>query len=230
VIPAASATYDANDRQVGIIYDNNGNTTTASGVTYGYDFLNRLTSATNAGGIALKYDGDGNRVQETASGVTTNFLVDENNPTGYPQVVEELVGGVVQRQYTYGHALISQNQAAGVSFYGTCIDYSLLVSVNDDVHDAHAGGRSNRTQPRRISAASAERDRSALRRYCQHHRILRRIAHQRAIGVLLDRNISLTYTRQHRIERGLIGELHDEMAQPSRSGGCRWRAHAGPGI
>jgi len=88
----------------------------ASGVTYGYDFLNRLTSAT--GSITLKYDGDGNRVQETVGSAITNFLVDDTNPTGYPQVVEELVGGVVQRQYTYGHALISQNQAAGVSFYG----------------------------------------------------------------------------------------------------------------
>jgi len=39
--------------------------------------------------------------------------VDDNIPTGYPQVVEELVGGVVQRTYTYGHALISQNQASG---------------------------------------------------------------------------------------------------------------------
>ncbi len=115
-IAAATATYDANDRQVGITYDNNGNTSVASGVTYGYDFLNHLTSAT--GSISLKYDGDGNRVQETASGITTNFLIDDNNPTGVPQVVEELVGGVVQRQYTYGHSLISQNQAAGVSFYG----------------------------------------------------------------------------------------------------------------
>jgi len=94
-IAAASATYDANDRQTGITYDNNGNTTLASGVTYGYDFLNRLTSATNNGGIALKYDGDGNRIQETASGTTTNFLIDENNPTGVPQIVEELVGGAV---------------------------------------------------------------------------------------------------------------------------------------
>ncbi len=128
VIPAASATYDANDRQAGITYDNNGNTTPASGVTYGYDFLNRLTSAT--GGIALTYDGDGNRVQETVSGTTTNFLVDENNPTGVPQVVEELVGGVVQRQYTYGHALISENQAAGVSFYGMDASHNVRFLTN----------------------------------------------------------------------------------------------------
>src|SRR6266508_4404068 len=127
-IAAASATYDANDRQTGITYDNNGNTTLASGVTYGYDFLNHLTSAT--GSITLKYDGDGNRVQETAGGVTTNFLVDDNNPSGVPQVVEELVGGVVQRQYTYGHTLISQNQTSGVSFYGMDASHNVRFLTN----------------------------------------------------------------------------------------------------
>ncbi len=95
-ITATSATYDTNDQLVGTTYDSNGNTTLASGVTYGYDFLNRLTSAT---GLTLKYDGDGNRVQETVGSAITNYLVDDNNPTGYPQVVEELVGGVVQRRY-----------------------------------------------------------------------------------------------------------------------------------
>ncbi len=59
-ISAASYSYDNNDRLNGNTYDNNGNTFTANGVTYTYDFLNRLTSAT--GGIALVYDGDGNRV------------------------------------------------------------------------------------------------------------------------------------------------------------------------
>jgi RHS repeat-associated protein len=48
--------------------------------------------------------------------------VDTNNHTGFAQVVEELVGGAVTRQYTYGHDLISQRQlVAGEwkqSFYG----------------------------------------------------------------------------------------------------------------
>jgi len=47
--------------------------------------------------------------------------VDDNNPTGYPQVVEEISGGVVQRTYTYGHALISQTQLSGTPttrYYG----------------------------------------------------------------------------------------------------------------
>jgi RHS repeat-associated protein len=48
--------------------------------------------------------------------------VDTNNPTGYAQVVEEMVSGNVQRVYVYGHARLSQQQLiAGnwqASFYG----------------------------------------------------------------------------------------------------------------
>ena len=53
------------------------------------------------------------------AGITTQYLVDENNPTGYAQVVEELRGGQVQTRYTYGHDLISQTMvgAGATSFY-----------------------------------------------------------------------------------------------------------------
>ena len=115
----ASSTYDTNDRLNGTTYNNNGNTTVAGAVTYGYDFADHLTSAT--GGLAMIYDGDGNRVSQTVSGTTTTFLIDDLNPSGYPQVVEELVSGVVQRTYTYGRGLISQTQVSGspaTSFYG----------------------------------------------------------------------------------------------------------------
>jgi RHS repeat-associated protein len=43
-------------------------------------------------------------------GVTTQYLVDDLNPTGLPQVVEEVVNGAVTRQYTYGLQRISENQ------------------------------------------------------------------------------------------------------------------------
>ena len=42
--------------------------------------------------------------------VTTRYLVDDLNPTGLPQVVEEVVNGAVTRQYTYGLQRISQQQ------------------------------------------------------------------------------------------------------------------------
>jgi len=37
-------------------------------------------------------------------------LVDDLNPTGYSQVMDEIVGGVVQREYTYGLQRVSQYQ------------------------------------------------------------------------------------------------------------------------
>ncbi len=58
----------------------------------------------------MTYDGDGNRVSETAGGVTTNYLVDTQNPTVYAQVVDELQTGTVSRTYSYGLERISETQ------------------------------------------------------------------------------------------------------------------------
>jgi hypothetical protein len=133
-IPDQSFNYDFNDRLDGEGYDNNGNTLTSGGRTFGYDFENHLTSAD--GGVSFVYDGDGIRVAKTAGGVTTGFLVDDRNPTGYAQVLEEIVGGAVERSYTYGLKLISQKQASGVSFYGFdghgSVRYLTDVSGNGD--------------------------------------------------------------------------------------------------
>jgi RHS repeat-associated protein len=53
---------------------------------------------------------------------TTKYLADTLNPTGYSQVVDELVSGAVTRTYTYGLQRISENQLIGglwkPSFYG----------------------------------------------------------------------------------------------------------------
>jgi hypothetical protein len=51
--------------------------------------------------IRNAYDGDGNRVAETVGGVTTQYLVDDHNPTGLPQVMDEIVNGAVTDSYTY---------------------------------------------------------------------------------------------------------------------------------
>ena len=70
----------------------------------------------------MVYDGDGNRVAETVGGTTTKYLVDSLNPTGYAQVMDELVSGAVTRTYTYGLQRISEDQKIGgtqtISFYG----------------------------------------------------------------------------------------------------------------
>jgi YD repeat-containing protein len=60
---------DANDRLSIDSYDNNGNTTSSG--TNTYDFENRMTAH---GSVQIVYDGDGNRVSETAGGVTTKYL------------------------------------------------------------------------------------------------------------------------------------------------------------
>ena len=102
-------------------YDSNGNVTAAAGKNFAYDTENHLVSM--GGAVTILYDGDGNRVSKTVSGVTTRYLVDDLNPTGYPQVVDELsAGGSVQREYTYGLQRISQSQYISStwtpSFYG----------------------------------------------------------------------------------------------------------------
>jgi RHS repeat-associated protein len=111
--------YDADDRLSTEQYDANGNTTFANGVFNGYDFENRLIGQN---GTSVIYDGDGNRVSETVGNVTTNYLVDIQNPTGYAQVVDELQNGVVVRTYSYGLERISETQFVNstltTSFYG----------------------------------------------------------------------------------------------------------------
>jgi RHS repeat-associated protein len=113
-----NSSFDANDRLNSDVFDANGNTKISSGNSYGHDFENRLTST---GNIQIIYDGDGNRISKTVNGLTTKFLVDTNNLTGYAQVVEELQNGSVTKQYTYGNDLISQRQVTNgntVNFYG----------------------------------------------------------------------------------------------------------------
>jgi RHS repeat-associated protein len=115
--------YDANDQFTSDGYDANGNTTSSGSDAYAYDSQNRLVSKTGpAGTVTLVYDCNGNRVAKSAGGVTTQYLVDDLNPTGYLQVLEELQGRAVQARYTYGATLVSQTRnitsTPVVSYYG----------------------------------------------------------------------------------------------------------------
>jgi RHS repeat-associated protein len=116
-LPSSTDTYDTNDRLTRDVYDANGNTLVSGSTQYTYDFADHLTT-TDPGAVTILYDGDGQRVAQTFQGVTTHYLLDERNPTGYAQVVEELVESTVQRVYTYGRQRLSQTQASGTSFYG----------------------------------------------------------------------------------------------------------------
>src|SRR5215472_6228699 len=111
-VPPGSFSYDANDRLTTDTYDNNGDTISSAGISSAYDFEDRLIGH---GAVTIVYDGDGNRVAETVGGVTTKYLVDDRNPTGYSQVVDELVNGSVTRTYAYGLARVSENQLIGSS-------------------------------------------------------------------------------------------------------------------
>jgi RHS repeat-associated protein len=131
--------YDPNDRVTGDTYDNNGNTKSApvsqpSTInsqqvlgTDDYDSENRLTTRTGTNGsvVRLVYDGDGNRICEIVNGQIKSYLIDDRNPTGYAQVVEEIVNGSVNHTYTYGHDLISQDQidAATNTWHATFYAY-----------------------------------------------------------------------------------------------------------
>jgi len=133
-------TFDANDRLKTDSYDANGNTLYGAGFGQTqpdqYDFENHLVRRTatinhQLSTIDIVYDGDGNRVRKTVSTatntVTTFYVVDELNPSGYAQVLEEHVARngqapVLDCVYTYGHNLISQTRRDGglwaTSFYG----------------------------------------------------------------------------------------------------------------
>jgi RHS repeat-associated protein len=122
----------ADDRLTSDAYDANGNTVNSGGLTSVYDFENHLIQK---GGATMVYDGNGNRVRKTVGGVTTKYLVDTLNPTGYAQVVYESIQGPGSnsetRNYTYGLDRISQTRnfssgATQTSYY---------------VHDGHGSTR-----------------------------------------------------------------------------------------
>jgi len=127
-IPSSTYTYDANDRLTSETYDADGNLKTSGGASYNYTFEDNL-SEVNGGALSFTYDGDGNRVTRTVGGVTTRYLVDDLNPTGHAQVIEEIVNGAVQRVYTYGHSLISQRLLSGGNWTTSFFGYDGLGSV-----------------------------------------------------------------------------------------------------
>ena len=141
-----SYTYDADDRLGSDQYDGDGNTISSGGIANTYDFENHLITH---GGVTVVYDGDGNRVSETVAGVTTSYLVDTVNPTGYAQVVDELQNGAATRSYSYGLERISETQAinstATTSFYdydghGSVRQLTNSTGVVTDTYDYDAFG------------------------------------------------------------------------------------------
>jgi len=109
-------TYDDANRLAsvnGVAYtwDNNGNLLSDGTSTYAYDHANRLKSAT-AGGTTYSYtyNGLGDRVSQTAGGVTTYYILDLN--AGLTQV---LADGTYT--YLYGNERIAQYGAGGPEYF-----------------------------------------------------------------------------------------------------------------
>jgi len=104
--------FNADDMLSSETYDNNGNVLTTGGKSFTNDSENHMTSMTASGtAVSMTYDGFGNRVSKTVNGVTTKYLVEDDvNPTGYPQVFDELTNGAVTRTYAYGLQRIDEEQ------------------------------------------------------------------------------------------------------------------------
>ena len=138
-VPSGSFTYNPDDEAASETYDPNGNVTAAGGKTFAYDSQNQMISA-NGGAVQIIYDAFGNRVAKTVSGVTTRYLVeDDMNPTGLPQVFDELNGsGVVTRTYTYGLQRISEEQVINSTWTPSFYGYDGMGSVRNLTNAAGA--------------------------------------------------------------------------------------------
>lgn len=112
--------FNSNDQLASETYDSNGNVTGSSGSTYRYDVVNQLTNINNGAAVYV-YDGDGNLFKRIVGTTTTYYLVDNLNPSGFTQVIEESasINSTPSQLYTYGLHLISIRESSGAThFYG----------------------------------------------------------------------------------------------------------------
>lgn len=103
--------------------DPDGNTTFDGTYNYVYDAWNRLVCVSTTGAAPVvvatyAYDGNGNRIQKTAGGVTTDYYYNTSD-----QVLEERVGGLMTYQYVWDirfvNAPICRFDSSGNAIYYT---------------------------------------------------------------------------------------------------------------
>ncbi len=102
-------TYDAANRisSAGFAYDNAGRMTSDGTNTYSWDRASRLLGMDTA---AYAYNGLGQRVQQTVSGVVTDYLLDVQ--PGLAKVIAATTGANTER-YVHERGLLSQQDSAG---------------------------------------------------------------------------------------------------------------------
>jgi len=92
-------------------WDNNGNLLNDGVNTYTYDAANRLSTIVNLQSeIVNRYNGLGDRLQETLNGQTTTFTMDFN--TGLTQALSDGTN-----TYIYGNGRIAQAEGAGTEYF-----------------------------------------------------------------------------------------------------------------
>ncbi len=133
-------TYDAANRQTsanGVAYtwDANGNLLNDGQYTYRYDSANRLSAVEKgAYNASYAYNGLGDRVRQTANGVTTQYTLDLNS--GLTQVLtENTPGGYGDETYLYGLARLAQVSAESTEYFAADALGSVrqLTDANADV-------------------------------------------------------------------------------------------------
>jgi RHS repeat-associated protein len=134
-----TSTYDVANRLSSVggtsyTWDDNGNLLGDGVNTYTFDHANRLTGVTNQqSSISYAYNGLGDRIQQTADSVTTNFTLD-------------LVAGLTQvladgtNTYLYGMGRIAQVGSNGAEYFlGDALSsVRQLTSANGDITLSHA--------------------------------------------------------------------------------------------
>ncbi len=104
-------TYDANGSQTSTT---NGATVTSTV----YDIRNKMVSYALNGVTqsTYVYDDAGNRVKETVSGTTSSYLIDTDNPTGYPKPIEARTNGVLTTYIEGDRVLAQANSSSAITY------------------------------------------------------------------------------------------------------------------
>ena len=138
---------DYSDPNIEYGYDDNGTlvlkTDHVNDVVYEYTYNldNRLSAfilkeqpvGTPDGTVlaSFDYDPDGNRIEKTASGVTTDYLIDPYNPTGYAQIFKKFQGAN-ETAYMIGNDILAQASGSSTPDYLLYDGHGSVRQVADD--------------------------------------------------------------------------------------------------